>query len=462
MADPTQPDPETGLYMGSTDPNNVLGAATGPNSGVSGTPQDPWLAKIDHWKHNEAKTPAEFQDKLQTYIYAHNMGIVGALYPNGTEFSMAGKSGKGADPTFLKTAAQGGALGTTLGPEGTAVGTAAGLVVGGAQQIAKGLPDSGLGPFGQYKDNPAAAQVGALQGPSAAKAYVTAGGVVGQQQQLSGPGQAGDASYVKDPSLAPDPTAQGLIQAGQGYTAGAQPYLNQAMQLQSDAAQGKGPSVAVSLAQQERDKNIATQAAIAGAARGGNVAGAMRGAAQAGSQLQLQSQAYVSALRAQEIATARAQLGQTATGAGQLGVSATGTGLQASDSANKTQVADAAARAQASTNVANTAINQQSVNQAPLIAALSPDAQKTIAANALSADFRNKLVGGITSGFGTALGSSFSSPAPAPQAATPSAPAAAVPASAPAQNAWGTSGTGIPSIDTITDEDLEKAISGSY
>jgi hypothetical protein len=149
-------------------------------------------------------------------------------------------------------------------------------------------------------------------------------GVSDQGQQLYGVGQR---------SLA----------AGTAAQAQAQAQLAEAYKAQRFAAGiGLAPGLQAPTSQAElllranADQAAMQQMGIASAARGGNQAAAMRNAAAYGDQMRLQSGQQAAALRAQEIAQARAamagvaaQTAQLGLGQYQMGVDATGQGLGA-------------------------------------------------------------------------------------------------------------------------------------
>jgi hypothetical protein len=73
-------------------------------------------------------------------------------------------------------------------------------------------------------------------------------------------------------------------------------------------AEGKGPSAAQALAQQQLGESVRNMSAVAAGARGGNVSGGIRAATRAGSDMMLRSQQQIAALRAQEQLTGQQQL----------------------------------------------------------------------------------------------------------------------------------------------------------
>src|SRR3990172_5984830 len=121
-------------------------------------------------------------------------------------------------------------------------------------------------------------------------------------------GQVGDR--ITKPAYA---AAQGIGAAGARNAAAQSAQLGQYgadLGIIRDSAMGQGPSAAQNLAQAQLEASIRSQAAMGATARGGNVAAGMRTAANAGSQMQLQSQAQTAALRAQEQLNAQGLLAQ--------------------------------------------------------------------------------------------------------------------------------------------------------
>jgi hypothetical protein len=110
----------------------------------------------------------------------------------------------------------------------------------------------------------------------------------------------------------------------------------------NQAAQGSVPSAAQNQQTQGIGQAIQSQAAMAAAARGGNLAAAMRGAQAAGSGIQAQGIANNAALRANEMATARGQLSNAQGMQGQLFNQAGAVGNQAGQTAITRQNAVAA------------------------------------------------------------------------------------------------------------------------
>lgn len=106
--------------------------------------------------------------------------------------------------------------------------------------------------------------------------------------------------------------------AAQNYSQG-YGSLFDALGLQQAAAEGNAPSAAQGVLQQGLDTSIANQAALANSGPTANQVSRQKSAIDAGANLRQKASNDASILRANEMAAARGQYGQTSTGAANLG-----------------------------------------------------------------------------------------------------------------------------------------------
>lgn len=379
-------------------------------------------AAVAAWYRNNPNAVVGTTDaiaKRQAYLWAEKNGVKGQPWTNAQQGQLAGDRTSliMPGPQTALGALKGLGAGIVLGPAGAIVGTGVGAIVGAeADAKARNAQDTAGRQAVENTEGPvgSSTNTGGGAGAGGPVDYATA-----LNRYLSG------QPYALDPSL--DPARRADIAALRGAGAGALGYASGQLpgqigqygadlQTIRDAAAGRAPSAAEALARAQIDQNIAGMSSVAGQARGGNIAAAMRAAQQSGQTLALQSAPQIAALRANEMATARGQLLQgnqglvgTTLGYGQLGGGLLSSGVTGYNQAGQLQVSDAAQAAQAGAQQAGAANQAWGNAQAPTIAALSPDASKTIAQMNNDAQLRNQLIGGAFSAGGAILGSALKS-----------------------------------------------------